>query len=1155
MFILVELILLIRFIFLPIFKLIGLQKGISNEDASKIIGNHFPEVGDKLLNVLQLGASDAKSELLLASIEQKSKELQPIPFKKAINFKTNVKYLRYAAFPLGIIFITLLTGDVKIFNDSLGRVVQYQKEFEPPAPFKFHLLHENLKAVEGSSLPITLEIIGDVLPENVEIHFDGENYLLTKNDLGAFEFTFQNIQKPVDFYFEANGYASKNYKIDLVNAPVITDFEMLLSYPAYTNKKKETVKNTGNIVIPEGTNVEWIVKTNNTENVAFNSEEIESFTKSNDNNSEYHFKKRIFKPINYTISSSNKALKDYEVLQFSIETISDASPKIDVITNIDSISRGPAFFKGQVSDDYGISKLQLVYFDEKNPENQKIYRFPINTESYQQFQYVFPQHLKIEDGVSYAFYFEVFDNDILHGNKSAKTKTFSYYKKTQKEVQNELIKEQKQSIDKLEDALENTKENSKELKNFEDNLQKSEKMQWSDKKKLEQFLKRQEQYNEMLEKQAETLKQNFQEQKSNDLEERLREDQEAIEERLNEAEDLEKQKKLLEELKELSEKLNKEDLVEKLKQLAKQQEAQEQSLERVLELTKRFYVEQKANDIAKKLEDLAKKQEELAENKDNKSLEEQKKAQDELAKEFEKLKKALEELRKDNEELKQPMQLPDTKFEENQVSKELEKIEKKQDEQLKNQEKTEGEKSSDSEKKDSEKGEKKDGEKQNSDKKDGQKNDEEKKEGEKQDGEKQDSEKKEEEQNKKQGGKQPSNQQKQNSPQKNQKKASQQMQNISMQMMQMMQQQSGDMIQEDIETLRLIVENLLTFSFEQEDLMKRFESASTKHPSFASNIKLQQKLKQHFEHIDDSLYVLSLRTPKLSNRVLEDVSNIHYYIENSFEHFTENQYETGLSDQQFIITGANNLALLLSELLNNMQSPPPFPGQGEGNSQDQNSFSLPDIIQQHDEMMEKMKEGQKPGEKGKESEQQGQKQGQGEQQGQGEKGLQKGGQKQGGKSQGQSGQGNQNGEGDNSEQESEELYEIYKKQAKLRQALEDYLEKNGKKGKGGNGSKAVTKMKQLEKQLLDQGVTESYKQQMQLLKHELLKLQKAEKEQGKDSKRESNTNKTEYDFYQIDSLNLPKNFYNKDEILQRQSLPLQSIYKKKVQEYFQQQLK
>ena len=89
LFLLVELFLLIRFICIPIFKLFGLRKGISLEDSSKIIGNHFPEVSDKLLNVLQLKKNTNQSDLLLASINQKSKELQPIPFVKAVDFKQN----------------------------------------------------------------------------------------------------------------------------------------------------------------------------------------------------------------------------------------------------------------------------------------------------------------------------------------------------------------------------------------------------------------------------------------------------------------------------------------------------------------------------------------------------------------------------------------------------------------------------------------------------------------------------------------------------------------------------------------------------------------------------------------------------------------------------------------------------------------------------------------------------------------------------------------------------------------------------------------------------------------------------------------------------------------------------------------------------------
>src|SRR6056300_354323 len=93
LFIAVELGLLVRFIFIPLAKLFKLQKGIDYQAASKIIGKHFPEVNDKLLNVLQLHQNQSTSELLLASIDQKSIELSPIPFKLAINFKKNLGYL------------------------------------------------------------------------------------------------------------------------------------------------------------------------------------------------------------------------------------------------------------------------------------------------------------------------------------------------------------------------------------------------------------------------------------------------------------------------------------------------------------------------------------------------------------------------------------------------------------------------------------------------------------------------------------------------------------------------------------------------------------------------------------------------------------------------------------------------------------------------------------------------------------------------------------------------------------------------------------------------------------------------------------------------------------------------------------------------------
>ena len=110
MFIVVELFLLLRFILFPIFKLFKLQKGINYDEASKIIGNHFNEVGDKLTNFLQLSQDKNKSELLIASIDQKANSLQPIPFGNAINFGKNTKYLPLAVIPILFFLFFLVSG-------------------------------------------------------------------------------------------------------------------------------------------------------------------------------------------------------------------------------------------------------------------------------------------------------------------------------------------------------------------------------------------------------------------------------------------------------------------------------------------------------------------------------------------------------------------------------------------------------------------------------------------------------------------------------------------------------------------------------------------------------------------------------------------------------------------------------------------------------------------------------------------------------------------------------------------------------------------------------------------------------------------------------------------------------------------------------------
>ncbi len=113
------------YILIPLLKFFKLGKTISSEEAALIIGQHFSGIQDKLLNTLQLqqAAKRENQTLLLAAIEQKQKELQPVPFQNAVNYRDNVKYLKYALPPLVLLSVLLFATPSTITRPT-KRIVQ-----------------------------------------------------------------------------------------------------------------------------------------------------------------------------------------------------------------------------------------------------------------------------------------------------------------------------------------------------------------------------------------------------------------------------------------------------------------------------------------------------------------------------------------------------------------------------------------------------------------------------------------------------------------------------------------------------------------------------------------------------------------------------------------------------------------------------------------------------------------------------------------------------------------------------------------------------------------------------------------------------------------------------------------------------------------------
>ena len=1068
-FILIEAFLLIRYVFIPISKLLGIRNGITNKQASKIIGNHFPEVKDKLLNVIQLKENINQSDLLLASIQQKTSELEIVPFTKAIDFNQNKKYLKYAILPIIILLIYSISGINNNVSNSLDRIVNHRTAYTPPAPFSFYLQNSNLKVIQGKSITVFVETKGNILPAESKIYYNQQEYYLQNNGNGLFSYTFSDVQKPISFYIKANEIESKKFDIEIINTPTINNISLDIVYPNYLKKRNETINNSGNIIVPEGTYITWNANTHQTDSLKFIiNKNVNYFNRVSKN--KFSYSKKLLNSINYKISSSNESLINFENLQFSVDVIKDEKPTIKVESNIDSVSRGTVFFAGKISDDYGINKLQIIYYDVDNSEEKQSFDLTISNQNIQTFFYEFPNGLNVKKGINYEIYFQVSDNDIVNGNKIAKSKIFKYRQKIKEEIQDDLLNEQRKTISKIESSIQNQQKQQQSFQKIQKELQVKKKANWNDKKKITKFLERQKSYNKMMQRQTEKLQQNLEEKK--ELNENLQNKKEELKKRIEELKKLDKQQKLLDEIKKVAEKINKDEIIKKTKELAQQNIQQQRSLERILELTKRFYVEQKTMQIANKIEKLSKKQDDLSKKNANDL-----KAQEEIKEEFIKIKEELQELDKDNEKLKEPMELPDVEDEKQDVDTELNKSEKNL--------------ASD----------------------------------------------------------------KQKEAKKNQKNSSKKMKEMSAKMQKVMMEMEGDSIEENMDDLRKILENVLTFSFKQEKLMNKFDELSTSHPDFGKDLKRQNQLKTYFEHIDDSLYVLSMRLPKISSKIKDDLSNTHYNLDESLENFSENRFSKGITNQRYVMTSVNNLADYLSNMLDAMMNPSSMK-MGKGKKGKGQGFSLPDLIKKQGELSQKMKKGMKKGDKPGDKKGEGKKGENGKDSNNGKKG--KSGEKGENGKKGKDGKrgenGNKSGEGEGSSNDDldGEIYQIYKEQSLLRQALEEQIKKTESGGNGMNldARKALKEMQELENEILEKGFNVGSLNKMQNLNYQLLKLDKATLEQGEENKRKANTNTIESQKKKIKEIIFKKQFYNQTEILNRQSLPLQQNYKKKVRAYF-----
>lgn len=313
-----------------------------------------------------------------------------------------------------------------------------------------------------------------------------------------------------------------------------------------------------------------------------------------------------------------------------------------------------------------------------------------------------------------------------------------------------------------------------------------------------------------------------------------------------------------------------------------------------------------------------------------------------------------------------------------------------------------------------------------------------------------------------------------------QKKAAKQMKELAQQMEESQEDSEEGQLEEDAANLRMILENLVRLSFDQEEMIASTSQIARNDPRYPELVYRQKEFSGKMKVVEDSLNAIAKRQIMIKPFVTKEIAAISMNVGMALEAMDTRNINMAVAKQQYVMTSLNNLALMLNESLQkmnekmsaSMKSKPGNKscnnpsGKGKGKMSAKN---MKDLQQSIGKQLERLKAGMEGDKKdGK------------------------------GKPQGQNGM-------------SKEIAKLAAQQEALRNEMQKYQDEMGSKGVKDNGSmnEAAKDMEQIEKDLINKRISQETIRRQQNIMTRLLESEKAEQMRDQEEKRESTEAKTQ----------------------------------------------
>lgn len=338
--------------------------------------------------------------------------------------------------------------------------------------------------------------------------------------------------------------------------------------------------------------------------------------------------------------------------------------------------------------------------------------------------------------------------------------------------------------------------------------------------------------------------------------------------------------------------------------------------------------------------------------------------------------------------------------------------------------------------------------------------------------------------------------------------AGQKMQEMANSLMMDMQMGGEEQLAEDAHLVRILLENVVRASHQQETLMNELGKLRSDDPSLSSKIVQQKELSANFEMVKDSLRAMALRQPSIQNFVFDEIATIDHQIGVALKNMNDLRLSSAVGNQQLALRSMNNLALMLAESLEDMESMMMCSSSGQGKpkpgQQNKSMQQMKDLQKQLGEQLQQLQEQMK-----------------------------------------------QN-DGKPSSEMSEEFARMAAEQEMIRQQMQMMLEEMKRNGQMGDDglNQIIRDMERLEEDLVNKRITRQTIERNRQIISRMLESEKAQEKRDQDEKRKSNEYKGSNFEREVDELFYQEQLKKNQEFLQQNPVQYQPYYRSKINEYY-----